>query len=44
MKPVALEMPAEALEVVMRSGHVIRVRPRFDETTLVRLVAVLGGA
>jgi hypothetical protein len=35
---------AEPLELVTRSGHVIRVRPRFDETTLLRLVAVLGGA
>ncbi len=35
---------AEPLEVLTRSGHVIRVRPRFDETTLLRLVAVLGGA
>jgi hypothetical protein len=35
---------AEPLELVTRTGHVIRVRPRFDETTLLRLVAVLGGA
>jgi transposase len=35
---------AEPLEVLTRSGHVIRVRPRFDESTLLRLVSALGGA
>jgi hypothetical protein len=35
---------AEPLEVLTRSGHIIRVRPRFDESTLLRLVSVLGGA
>jgi len=44
VKPVAIEAPAEPLEVVTRAGHVIRVRPRFDESTLMRLVSVLGGA
>jgi hypothetical protein len=44
VQPVAIEAPTEPLEVVTRSGHVIRVRPRFDETTLMRLVVVLGGA
>ena len=41
---VAAAMVAEPLEVLTRSGHIIRVRPRFDESTLLRLVTVLGGA
>jgi transposase len=44
VKPVAVEPAVDPLEVVTRAGHVIRVRPRFDETTLLRLVSVLGGA
>jgi hypothetical protein len=35
---------SEPLEVVTRSGHVIRVRSCFDESMLLRLVSVLGGA
>ena len=44
VKTVAAESAADPLEVVTRTGYVIRVRPRFDETTLLRLVTVLGGA
>jgi hypothetical protein len=44
VKAVAVEPATDPLEVVTRTGHVIRVRPRFDETTLLRLVSVLGGA
>jgi len=33
--------PSAALEVVLRSGHVIRVRDGFDDETLRRVVAVL---
>ncbi|HSY21127.1 MAG TPA: hypothetical protein VK841_03385 [Polyangiaceae bacterium] len=35
---------SEALEVVTRSGHTVRVRREFDETALLRLLTVLGGA
>jgi hypothetical protein len=35
---------SEPLEVLLRSGHIVRVRPRFCESTLLRLVSVLGGA
>jgi transposase len=34
---------ADALEVVLSNGTVIRVSRDFDKPTLVRLVAVLGG-
>jgi hypothetical protein len=34
----------EALEIVTRSGHTVRVRARFDEAALRRLLTVLGGA
>jgi hypothetical protein len=45
VQPVAAEMAVvEPLEVVTRSGHLIRVRSRFDERTLLRLVSVLAGA
>jgi hypothetical protein len=45
VQPRAAEgVGAEPLEVLTRSGHIIRVRPRFDESTLLRLVCVLGGA
>jgi hypothetical protein len=44
VQPVEIEpVSAEPLEIVTRSGHVIRVRPRFGESTLSRLIAVLGG-
>lgn len=33
--------PSAALEVVLRSGHVIRVRDGFDDETFRRVVAVL---
>jgi hypothetical protein len=36
--------PGVAIEVVLRSGHVIRVRDGFGEDTLRRVVAVLDGA
>ena len=32
------------LEVVMRSGHTVRVPADFDDAALVRLLTVLGGA
>lgn len=42
VQPMAPEIPVvEPLEVVTRSGHLIRGRPRFDESTLLRLVSVL---
>ena len=44
VEPAVIEAGSEPLDVVTRSGHVIRVRPRFDESTLRRLIAVLGGA
>lgn len=45
VRPVAAEASLlEPLELVTRSGHLIRVRPRFDESTLLRLVSVLAGA
>jgi hypothetical protein len=31
------------IEVVLRSGHVVRVRDGFDQGTLARLVTVLEG-
>jgi hypothetical protein len=34
----------EALELVTRSGHTVRVRAHFDEALLLRLLTVLGGA
>jgi hypothetical protein len=34
----------EPLEIVTRSGHTVRVRARFDEAALRRLLTVLGGA
>jgi transposase-like protein len=40
IKPVAA---ASAIEVVLRSGHVLRVRDGFGEEALRRLVAVLEG-
>ena len=43
-RKIAEAVVAEPLEVLTRSGHIIRVRPRFDEGTLLRLVSVLGGA
>lgn len=36
--------PGVAIEVVLRSGHVIRVRDGFEEDALRRVVAVLDGA
>jgi transposase-like protein len=36
--------PGVAIEVVLRSGHVIRVRDGFGEDALRRVVAVLDGA
>ncbi len=33
----------EALELVTRSGHTVRVRAHFDEAALRRLLIVLGG-
>jgi transposase-like protein len=36
--------PSVAIEVVLRSGHVIRVREGFGEDALRRVVAVLDGA
>ena len=36
--------PGMAIEVVLRSGHVIRVRDGFGEDALRRVVAVLDGA
>ncbi|MEP6652624.1 MAG: transposase [Myxococcales bacterium] len=36
--------PNVAIEVVLRSGHVVRVRDGFSEDALRRLVAVLDGA
>ena len=33
-----------ALELVFTSGLIVRVAPGFDESTLQRLVALLGGA
>ena len=45
VQPVSAETAgAEPLELVTRSGHVIRIRPRFDERALLQLVSVLGGA
>jgi transposase-like protein len=42
---VEIERPAgAAIEVVLRSGHVIRVRDGFGEDALRRVVAVLDGA
>lgn len=35
--------PAEMLELVLASGVIVRVPPRFDEATLARLMTVLGG-
>jgi hypothetical protein len=43
VQPASMEVTSEPLDVVMRSGHVIRVRPRFDESTLLRLLSILGG-
>jgi hypothetical protein len=44
VQPVVPEAAPEPLEVVLRTGHMIRVRARFDESVLLRLVTVLGGA
>ncbi|HXX67717.1 MAG TPA: IS66 family insertion sequence element accessory protein TnpB [Polyangiaceae bacterium] len=44
VQPVVPEVALEPLEVVLRTGHLIRVRARFDEGVLLRLVTVLGGA
>lgn len=41
IKPVAA---ATSIEVVLRSGHVLRVRDGFGEEALRRLVAVLEGS
>jgi transposase len=35
---------SDALEVVTRSGHTVRVGANFDESALRRLLTVLGGA
>lgn len=43
VQSVVSERAGEPLEVVTRSGHLIRVRARFDEAVLVRLT-ILGGA
>ena len=32
----------DGFEIVLRSGHVIRVRPCFDEDALRRVLAILG--
>ena len=44
VRSVVSERAGEPLEVVTRSGHLIRVRARFDEAVLVRLLTILGGA
>jgi hypothetical protein len=44
VQPVSADNTGEPLDVVMHTGHVIRVRPRFDESTLLRLLSILGGA
>ena len=44
VQPASVDRVAEPLDVVTPSGHVIRVRSRFDESTLLRLLSVLGGA
>jgi transposase-like protein len=41
---VEIERSAVAIEVVLRTGHVIRVRDGFGEDALRRVVAVLDGA
>ena len=38
------ESAVSALEVRTQKGHMVRVGPGFDETTLRRLLSVLGGA
>jgi hypothetical protein len=44
VQPASADVTGEPLDVVTRTGHVIRVRPRFDESTLLRLLSILGGA
>ena len=34
----------DPVTVVLRSGHMVRVAPGFDEDTLSRVVTLLGGA
>ena len=42
-EPRAPELVATSLEVVLGSGIVVRVPPQFDDVTLRRIVAALGG-
>ncbi len=44
IQPARPKMTSEALEVVTRSGHTVRVGADFDEGALRRLLTVLGGA
>jgi hypothetical protein len=39
---ISRRSPAEPMEVVLRSGHVVRVSDGFSEETLRRVVAVLS--
>ena len=44
IQPSRPRVASDALEVVTRSGHTVRVGADFDEGALRRLLTVLGGA
>jgi hypothetical protein len=44
IQPARTKIASDALEVVTRSGHTVRMGVDFDESALRRLLTVLGGA